>query len=233
MSGVLVVNADDFGLSPGVNAGIVRAHSEGIVTSTSLMVCRQAAEGAIEIARGHPDLSIGLHVDLGEWVYRDGEWELGPGAVDLTDAGAVEPAILDQLERFRALAGREPTHLDSHQHVHNEEPAASTMRRLAEELDVPLRGTDHGLPYHGEFYGQSGKGEPYPEGITVAALVAAIEGLPDGAHELGCHPGELDDSGSSYAAERAVELEALCSEEARAAPARAGLRLTPFAEVRP
>jgi chitin disaccharide deacetylase len=232
VSGVLVVNADDFGLSPGINAGILRAHSEGIVTSTSLMVCRQAAEQAIELSQAHPRLSIGLHVDLGEWVYRDGEWELGPGAVDFTDPEAVEPAILDQLERFRDLTGADPTHLDSHQHVHREEPAATTMRRLAEELGVPLRGSDHGLPYHGEFYGQSGKGEPFPEGITVAALVAAIEGLPDGAHELGCHPGELDDSGSSYGAERAVELEALCSAEARAAAKRAGLRLTPFAEVR-
>ena len=61
--------------------------------------------------------------------------------------------------------------------------------------------------------------------------MAVIEGLPDGAHELGCHPGELDDSGSSYAAERAVELESLCSAEAVAATERAEMRLTPFAEV--
>src|SRR5436190_3388019 len=68
---ILIVNADDFGMTPGVNRGIISAHESGIVTSTSLMVRGAAAAEAVELAREHPQLSVGLHVDLCEWVYRD------------------------------------------------------------------------------------------------------------------------------------------------------------------
>ena len=68
MSRILIVNADDLGLSGGVNRGIARAHDEGIVTSASAMVRRDAIEEAAELARSRPALSVGLHVDLSEWV---------------------------------------------------------------------------------------------------------------------------------------------------------------------
>ena len=70
----LVVNADDLGLTAGVNDGIVEAHVRGIVTSASLMVLWPAAAGAAAYAREKPDLALGLHLDLGEWVYREGTW---------------------------------------------------------------------------------------------------------------------------------------------------------------
>src|SRR6185503_13954375 len=71
----LIVNADDFGLSPGVNAGVARTHEQGILTSASLMVRRPAAAAAAEYAQGTPALGVGLHVDLGEWARIDGEWK--------------------------------------------------------------------------------------------------------------------------------------------------------------
>jgi len=70
----LIVNADDFGRSPGINDGVLRAHREGIVTSASLMVRWPAAVEAARYAREHPHLSVGLHLDFGEWSFRDGEW---------------------------------------------------------------------------------------------------------------------------------------------------------------
>ena len=60
----LIVSADDFGLSAGVNAGIIRAHREGILTDASLMVNGQAFEEAVALARAHPSLSVGLHLML-------------------------------------------------------------------------------------------------------------------------------------------------------------------------
>ena len=74
MSRVLIVNADDFGRTGGINRGIARAHEEGIVTSASLMVRDPAAAEAAAYAGEHPQLGVGLHVDLGEWVYGDGGW---------------------------------------------------------------------------------------------------------------------------------------------------------------
>ena len=57
----LIVNADDFGLAAGVNEGIIEAHVNGVLTSTSLMVERSEAADAVRLARAHPALSIGLH----------------------------------------------------------------------------------------------------------------------------------------------------------------------------
>jgi predicted glycoside hydrolase/deacetylase ChbG (UPF0249 family) len=70
----LIVNADDFGQSAGVNRGVIAAHERGVVTSASLMVRWPAAEEAASYARQRPGMSLGLHVDLGEWTFREGSW---------------------------------------------------------------------------------------------------------------------------------------------------------------
>jgi predicted glycoside hydrolase/deacetylase ChbG (UPF0249 family) len=209
MSGArfLVVNADDLGLSVAVNDGIFAAHERGIVTSASLMVRQGAARGAAEEATAHPALAIGLHIDLGEWIYESGEWIQAYLHCDSDDAAAVEAECRAQLERFRALLGRDPTHLDSHQHVHESEPARGVAEALAAELGLPLR--NRAVRYEGGFYGQSGKGEPFPEGISSERLVELIRALPPGWTEIGCHPAAGPVPTSSYDAERQVELATL------------------------
>src|SRR2546430_9059599 len=106
----LIVNADDFGQSRGVNRGIVAAHERGIVTSASLMVRWPAAAEAAALGRAHPRLSIGLHVDLGEWTYRDGEWVPVYEVVRLDNPAAVAQEAGRQLAAFRRLTGADPTH---------------------------------------------------------------------------------------------------------------------------
>jgi predicted glycoside hydrolase/deacetylase ChbG (UPF0249 family) len=224
----LIVNADDLGLSAGVNAGIVRAHERGIVTSASLMVRQAAAADAGRIAASHPRLAIGLHLDLGQWDYANGEWFAAYLRCDTSDATAVRAECRGQLGVFRALLGREPTHLDSHQHVHNSEPVASAGAAIAAELGVPLRARD--VRYEGGFYGQSGKGAPHPAGITASHLAALIGALPPGWTELGCHPGIGVGDESSYGPEREQELHALCDSSVRASLQAAGVRLQSFAE---
>jgi YdjC-like protein len=70
----LIVNADDFGQSEGINQGVMEAHERGLVTSASLMVRWPAAIEAAAYSRAHPSLSLGLHVDLGEWTYGGDRW---------------------------------------------------------------------------------------------------------------------------------------------------------------
>jgi predicted glycoside hydrolase/deacetylase ChbG (UPF0249 family) len=226
----VVVNADDFGLTAGVNRGIVLAHADGIVTSTSLMVWGDAAEEAVMLARERPRLGLGLHVDLGERFFADGVWHAAYERVALADAAAVRAEVRRQVDRFTALVGRPPTHLDSHQHVHREEPARTALAAAAGELGVPLR---HFGParFVGGFYGQSDEGVSWPDGITVEALIRLLSSLEPGLSELSCHPGFADGLESTYRIERERELETLCDPGVRAAMDDLGLELVSFADV--
>jgi predicted glycoside hydrolase/deacetylase ChbG (UPF0249 family) len=225
----LVVNADDLGLSEAVDDGVFAAHEGGIVTSASLMVRQGAAPAAAAGCAAHPGLAVGLHLDLGQWDYENGEWIQAYLRCDTDDRDAVEAECRAQLERFRALLGRDPTHLDSHQHVHEAEPVAGVAAALAAELGVPLR--NRSIPYEGGFYGQSGKGEPFPEGIAPERLCELIRSLPPGWTEIGCHPAAGPVPTSSYDAERQVELRTLRDPGVRDLLNVTGVRLCSFAQV--
>lgn len=227
----LIVNADDFGQSAGVNAGVAAAHERGIVTSASLMVRWPAAESAARYARETPGLSIGLHLDLGECVCRNGEWVWLYRVVDLDDEEAVRAEVGRQLQEFRRLLGRAPTHLDSHQHVHRQGPARAALGELADELGVPLRRFTPAVTYRGDFYGQTSYGDSYADGISVDALVRVVSGLPEGITELGCHPALWNDVESMYGPERQVEVATLCDPRVREAVVAEGVELIGFADV--
>jgi predicted glycoside hydrolase/deacetylase ChbG (UPF0249 family) len=227
-SRTLIVNADDFGLSAGVNAGIIAAHQNGIVTSASLMVRQPAARQAAELAANHPELSVGLHIDLCEWIFREDTWHLAYEAVPMNDDAAIEREVLAQLNQFRALTGHIPTHLDSHQHVHRNEPVRSIVLHHADRHALALRGETPGLHYCGAFYGQSNKGELYPKGIAPEHLIDVLRSLPDGVTELGCHPANTLDFKSVYLQERLTELQSLCDPQVRTALERESIRLCGF-----
>lgn len=228
---IVVVNADDFGRTDGINEGIVHAHEHGIVTSATMMVRWPAAEAAAGQARAHPDLAVGLHLDLAEWEFADGEWRPVYEVVDADDAAAVELAVGAQLERFERLVGRTPTHLDSHQHVHRSEPVRTALASAGDRLGVPVRDVTAGVTYRGDFYGQDGKGYPCPEAITVDHLVTLLDDLPEGITELGCHPGFAEDLDNVYRDERRIEVETLCHPRVRSAIDDLGIRLCSFRAV--
>jgi chitin disaccharide deacetylase len=215
----LVVNADDFGACEGVNHGVIESHRHGIVTSASLLVNWPGAEQAARLARENASLSVGLHA-----CFVDERHES-------SDPVACRHVLDEQLRRFRELLGREPTHLDSHHHVHVEQPLLAAFRDLARALRIPLRDCS-GIGYCSRFYGQWA-GESHPEQVSVGALIAILESdLGDGVTELGCHPGRSDPTlQSSYSAEREVELRTLCDRRLRGLLERRGIRLIGFAEA--
>jgi chitin disaccharide deacetylase len=227
---LLIVNADDFGRSPGVNEGVIRCHTDGIVTSAGLMVRWPAASDAAAYAR-RANLSLGLHLDLGEWEYGAGEWTARYEVLAEQTPEAVEREIQEQLERFERLTGTTPTHLDSHQHVHRNEPARTALRKLGAELGVPVRHFTPAISYSGSFYGQDAKGEAVPEAITVEGLISVIERLPAGVTELGCHPADPTDHESTYDRERALEVATLCDPRVKAAIDHNGVSLRSFADL--
>jgi predicted glycoside hydrolase/deacetylase ChbG (UPF0249 family) len=224
----LIVNADDFGRSPGVNEGVIRCHEQGIVTSATLMVRWPDAVEAGAYSRASETLGVGLHFDLGEWVYRDGTWEAAYQVLGDERPKTISEELDRQLELFDRLVGRPPTHLDSHQHVHRDEPVRGVVLAAAARLGVPVREATPRIAYSGAFYGQDGKGTPVPEAITVEALIAEIEALPLGITELGCHPATAVDLETTYGEERLREVETLCDARVRAAIERGGIELRAY-----
>jgi predicted glycoside hydrolase/deacetylase ChbG (UPF0249 family) len=216
-SRILIVNADDFGRSHGINRGVFAAHTNGIVTSASLMVRWPAARDAVAYAHAAPQLALGLHLDLAEWWYDEGSWQPVYEVVDHCDADAVRAEVWRQIERFDALYGAYPTHIDSHQHVHRTEPVRAIVRDIAAELDVVLRDEDPRVAYCGDFHGQSGRSEKLGDAITTEALLGILAALGPGPTELACHPGDHDESGSVYSEERDLEVAVLCDPAVRAA----------------
>lgn len=195
----LIVNADDFGMTAAVNDGIFAAYEGGIVTSTSLMVNRPATPAAAEALTEHPKLAVGLHLEAGEDCRR-------------------------QLERFRELVGREPTHIDSHKHVHETDEAFGVAAEaLAAELEVPLR--NRGVRYERRFYGR--------DAISPEHLTALIEGLPPGWTEIGCHPAAGPVPTSSYDAERQIELATLRDPSVKNLLNVTSVQLCSYAQVNP
>jgi chitin disaccharide deacetylase len=227
----LVVNADDFGLTSGVNRGIIEAHERGLVTSASLMVRALAAAEAASYAKFHATLGLGLHLDLAEWFYRDGQWLAAYEVINTSDSSAVREECERQLARFEELVHRPPTHLDSHQHLHLSEPVRSIMIEIAARLQVPLRSCTPNLTYFGGFYGQTTEAEPYLEGISRQLLVRFISNLAPGWTELGCHPGYADGLDSVYLLEREEEVRVLCDPVVREAIKASGVKLRSFAEA--
>jgi hypothetical protein len=95
-----------------------------------------------------------------EWTLDKGEWQPLYARVARDDQAAVEAEIQGQLASFRELVGRDPTHIDGHQHIHRKEPAKSILLGLAEDLGVPLRDFSGEIQYVGSFYGQDLDGAP-------------------------------------------------------------------------
>ena len=127
---LLIVNADDFGLSPGVNAGVIKAHEHGIVTSASLMVRWPPRDEAAAYARDNPAprASASTSTSASGLPRRRLGARLRGRAARGPDAPS-RPRCAAQLESFRRLIGRDPTHLDSHQHVHDYDPPAAVAPR--------------------------------------------------------------------------------------------------------
>ena len=187
----LIVNADDFGASDGINRGVIEAHLNGILTSASLMVEEPASGEAALLRQATPELTVGLHVDLRK--------DRNP-----------QDELEGQLARFQELMGRPPTHLDSHHAVHRDSRLLPFFIDLARELGVPLR--EHSTVRHfSNFYGWW-KGETHLEQISVGNLIQILETtIGSGITELACHPGYRDANFfSSYSAERESELRTLC-----------------------
>ncbi|MFQ5897405.1 MAG: carbohydrate deacetylase [Candidatus Methylomirabilia bacterium] len=247
---LLIVNADDFGLTDGVSRGILEAHRRGVVTSTSLLVNRPLDVVLLAQLKASR-LGVGLHVNLtlGAPLSRPSTVPslVGSEGKFIRDAGQVaarsrpdeiETELRAQLTAFMTLMGRLPTHLDSHHHVGRHSPIREIVLGVGKELRVPMRSQDEevrravraaGLRTPDHFFGESGPDPYWATERTLAHLAA----LPDGVSEFMTHPGFYDQdlAYSRYGKQREVELQGLTDPAVRQAVERHGVRLCHFGEL--
>lgn len=246
----LIINADDLGATPGVNAGIFEAHAQGVVTSTSLMVARPAAEAAADALGDHPKLGVGLHVELTggrpvlpperlpSLVDAEGRLAAERSALTMADREQVRAEVEAQFARFKALVGRLPTHIDGHHHCHRVPQVLDAVVAIAAADDIPVRraSADIAARLGAEGIRTSDRfdNDFYAEGATAQGLLDRFETLPPGTTELMVHPGHVDSAlraASGYTDDRARELAILTSDATRRALAEADILLVSFAEA--
>ncbi|KKK33894.1 polysaccharide deacetylase [Salinicoccus sediminis] len=216
----IIINADDFGYSRAVNYGIIDAHTEGLLTSTTLMTNMPAAEHAFRLGHEHKSLGIGVHLTL----------TCGRPLLDthhtLVDANGdfksnsnyqgkfhIDPDELydewkAQIEKFLD-SGLVPTHLDSHHHVNNLAPVLPVFKRLAMEYRLPVRNNFEAAVRE---FTTTGFFQYEPD-VLLADNEEILETFGEAETvEIMCHPAYIDKAllaGSTYVMPRLEELDAL------------------------
>ena len=248
----LIVNADDFGRTPGVNAGTIEAHLNGIVTSATVMILEKSArQGIREAQQRAPRLSLGLH-----FVITGGGSPasatpavptLAPGGRFARDLEKMPEAIpeeeirrelLAQLSLFELAAGRPPSHVDSHHHAALHPSVQAVFAAVAQGRRLPVRASS---PKARDELRAAGLKVPdffltsfHLAGATFGELTTLLLNVPNGTTELMCHPGYSDPvllEGSSYAKERERELEILCNPAVRAVAEKNRIDLIGFDQL--
>ena len=230
----LIVNADDFGRTRGINAGVIEAHLAGIVTSATAMVLEAAAEEGISEALARaPRLSLGLHFAVTgrglpasnparlPTLLSGGRFVRSPDQLPREiPAEEISRELEAQIDLFERFAGRPPTHLDSHHHGALHPSIQPVFARTARERGLPVRASSREAQ---AVIRSAGVRTPdhflegfYSAGATLENLRAMLANLGEGTSELMCHPGRADEdllAESTYARERDRELAILCDPE--------------------
>lgn len=252
MESVLIVNADDFGLSKGQNYGIADACKNGLVTSTTALVNGAEIEHAAQLSRCLPELAVGMHFvltlgmplsampgltregKLGKWIWQMAEED----ALPLEE---IARELDCQYHRFIDLFGCEPTHIDSHHHVHMIPQIFPVVAAFAKAKGVALRidrrlQAQHGLDDLGVRSSAGFASEFYGEAISEALFLQVLDNARaagESSLEVMCHPAFVDNTimGSAYCYPRLAEREVLTSPSLKYAVAERGYRPGSYRDV--
>lgn len=220
----LIVNADDFGFSNGVNYGIIDAHRYGIVNSTTMMVNTPGTAHAVGLAKQNPSLSVGIHLaltfgkpvrtDVPTLVNEHGNFRIDKIVENNKNVSLeeVEREWEAQIEKFLSF-GLTPSHFDSHHHIHGWAFLAPVVRRLAEKYSLPVRNVFSANPENIPTLTDVFLDGFYDENVTEQYFHHITEGLSaEKTIEVMCHPAYIDTfltSNSTYCQKRLTELDIL------------------------
>lgn len=133
----IIINADDFGYRKEINKGIIEAHKNGVVKSTTLLTNRDAFKDAVALAKENPDLKVGLHIDLDKF-FEILKPEGVVGKLNNPNKKKISAAIDKQIDKFLKTKLK-LTHFDSHHHAHLHPEILPLVAIKAKELNVPIR----------------------------------------------------------------------------------------------
>lgn len=203
---LLIINADDFGYSKGINLGIIDAHRNGILTSTTMMANMSGFEHGVELAKENQELGIGVHLTLtcGEPILNNVSSLIKDGRFHNLSFYEKDFSINEE-ELYREWeaqiqkiieAGIQPTHLDTHHHVNILSPMKEVFIELAQKYQLPVR-NNFEVPktiktvskFFMEFDSLSQSREIW-KAMTIQHLIQDCKMY--GTIEVMCHPGYLD-----------------------------------------
>lgn len=259
----LIVNADDFGRTRGISRGIMQSHLEGVVTSTTALLNMPDTTQALgEVRQLCPSLGVGVHLNITQGqpllpasqvpslVDEEGVFHLFHKKPELVRSINLEELRSEwqvQIEKFLSF-GVQPDHFDSHQHVsYFSQDVMRVMLALAREYSVAVRCPAYGYPNlidrqagqsllaeYGINAPHSCLTEFFGDEISTAMVVHLISELPDGTHELMCHPGYSDaylDQTSVYSRQRDLEMDILTHASVQAALKDNQVSLATFSDL--
>jgi len=252
----LIINADDFGLTPGVTQGIIEAHKQGIVTSTTALTVSDAFLPSMETVKQQaPSLGIGVHLTLTLNKHQPIlPREVVPSLVDeegyfwnqkeyLSKVNVEEVYMEWEAQILHFLkSGQAPTHIDSHHNVHGgSEGLVGVALKLARKFKLPIRNSirkpeDSGLV---DYYNQISTtdkmmGDFYDQDATMKQLIQNFDTVQESdleTFEMNCHPAFIDAKlmeTSSYNMRRMEELDILTSMKAKEELSKRNILLTNY-----
>lgn len=250
MEKLLIVNADDFGLCKGQNYGIIEAFRNGVVSSTTAMMNSVDIEHAAELSAQYLTLPVGMHFvltyghpltampsltnvngELGKWLWQRAE----TGTLDLNE---IVQELECQFDKFVAVFGRPPTHIDSHHHVHMLPQIYPLVSAFARDKSLPLRidrheAQQHGIPLDNPRSSEWFDAGFYGEALTEQSFLQLLEQADQQGFkslEIMCHPAFIDQilMTSGYCYPRLTELSVLSLPTLKQAIAQRGYRLGSF-----
>ncbi|MCB5954206.1 carbohydrate deacetylase [Enterococcus sp. CWB-B31] len=227
----VIINADDFGYSRGVNFGIIDAHQKGVLSSTTIMANMPGFEHAVCLAKDNPDLGIGVHLTLtcgcpllntvpsiitetGEFhhlSFYENKFEI--------DTQELYMEWEAQIEKVFAQ-GIQPTHLDSHHHVNSITGITEVFVKLARRYQLPVRNNfsvPEDLKTTNRFYATFDRlacEKPIWQHMNRNNLLQECETYE--LVEVMCHPGYIDDellNRSSFSNNRPYIIKELMNEK--------------------
>ncbi|MCC0663885.1 chitin disaccharide deacetylase [Clostridioides sp. ZZV15-6597] len=240
----IIINADDFGYCEAVNYGIISAHNNGIVKSTSMMANMPGVEHGVKLLKENRDLNCGVHMTLScgrpllsnlkTIVDKEGFFirRITDEIIKKMDYDEIYRELCAQIDRVKEL-GIDISHLDSHHHIHTLVNLKPIIEKIVNKYNLPIRG---GFEYDLEY----SKIVPlidsfYKENVSEEYFIKNIEEIMKyDVVDIMSHPAFLDDyilNSTSYAIDRTKEHKILTSKKVREFFRENGLVISSYRDI--